>query len=73
MNKSNTPVWNIPLIEKKFKVLIKGELKSLNKDTINNWFKECLDYLLTSEDYERASTLRDAKIRFEAQTQIVRN
>lgn len=67
--KPTIPVWNIPAIEKKIRILTRAELKTFNKFTIERWNKECLEYLLASEQYERAAELRDANERYVLQMQ----
>ena len=59
--KQNKP----PSIQRKIKVLLMSELKTLDSRTINNWFDEGLKYLLKHEYFERAAQLRDAKIRYD--------
>lgn len=54
-------------LERQYKVLIKGELLELHKHTMLQWFKECLQYVLQDEDYERAAQLRNAQVRYENQ------
>lgn len=67
--KPKIPVWNIPAIEKKIRILTRAELKTFNRFTIERWHKECLEYLLSIEEYERAAELRDANERYMLQIQ----
>lgn len=54
--------------EKRYKVLTKAELVNVsNRTTITRWFDECLTFMLSEEDYERAAVLRDANIRWQQQ------
>lgn len=59
-------------LEKQYKILTKAELLTLNKRTVLQWFKECLQYVLKDEDYERAAQLRNAQVRYENQLLSVR-
>jgi hypothetical protein len=64
-NKAQTiPVWNKSKMERRYRVLTRAELKSVQSKTIMLWFHECFSYLLDNEDYERAAVLRDSKARW---------
>ncbi len=64
------PVYRLTAIEKKIRVLLRTELIFLNKDIIEQWFDEALEYLKQNEDYERMATIQDAHIRYHLQLEL---